>query len=1513
MIRIIGSFFLLLLCTTLQQKSVAQGLPACPSIDALGDTTICSGNCTPLKANVVTVNSSGSYSVSNIPYVPFGYSGTPILVNIDDIWSQTVNLGFNFCFFGNTYSTAIIGANGQLCFNTALANSFNQWVISSALPSTADLPGNTICAAFRDIDPSEGGNVYFRTEGTAPCRRLIISWVDIPLYSSSCASSRPNSTFQMVLYESTNYIDVYIQNSASCSSWNSGAGIIGIQNATGTTAVVPPGRNYPNAWNGVNLAYRFKPTGAPQYTIDWTDAGGNSVGTGNPISVCPTSTTTYTALLTVNGCGVGSLGYTDYVTVNVVSNDPVSVTSDTICKGNSATLTASGATSYSWSPVTDLSDSVGAVVVASPGTTTNYTVYGIGAACPGAITAISTVLVHQLPPVTAGNNGPLCSGDSVKLSSSGGLYYAWSGPNGFSSALEDPVKPIATTADSGNYIVTAVDSFGCTFSDTTLLIVHPLPAITISSNSPVCLGNTLQLNADGGGTYLWSGPNGFTSDLQNPVIASATSADSGRYSLIVQTPDGCIDSASIDVIVAAEVPVTIVSNDPICDGATLQLSVTSYTTYSWTGPNGFSSNVQSNTIDSISTSQSGQYAIYITDAAGCTGWDTISITVNPLPTANISSNSPVCITTPIELFAAGGATYSWSGPNGFSDTLQNPIKNDAQFPDTGIYTVTVASAAGCTSSATTTVAVLDSLDIVISANDSICYGGTITLNVTSGVSYDWSGPNGWTANSQYTGVPNVTDASSGEYIVNVTDSNGCISTATTNIIVNPLPVIALSSNSPVCENQTITLNASGGITYAWSGPNGFSDTIQAPVLTGVTLAEAGFYSVLVTTDIGCTATDSLNVVVNALPGVNVASNGPVCVTYPIELYAAGGVSYSWTGPNGFISNLQNPVKDTAFYADSGNYIVTVGSPEGCFASDTTFLQVNSTLVLKITANEPVCLNGTLLLTLNTGTTFSWTGPNGFSATTPDAVISPVTDLAAGTYTVVVSDANGCTNDTSIDISINPLPTISAVTNSPVCENQTLILTASGGISYSWLGPNGFTSTLQNENISPVPAAATGQYTVLGTDAIGCSNSTVVDVVINPKPVATTMGDEVCVNESINLSVSGGVTYAWTGPNGFVSTDSNLVITNAAYSDSGIFTVVVTDALGCTVSEDVPVSVHKLPLLTGTPSTVCIGERCVLHVSGANTYLWTDDLGQTTTGDSVVVTSPVSVLYTVTGLNSYSCVNFTTIQATINPLPVISITPKDISGCDPLCIDYDCITSSIINSYSWNFTDSTYSNVSKPNHCFYWPGSFRPSVKVTDVNGCISTDTGKVTVYPKPIANFTFSPETANILNPEIGFKDSSFNAPITSWYWTFSDNLEITSSLQNPYHFFTDTGNFFIDLYITSDKGCTDTVQKSIYIEDIYTLYVPNAFTPSNGGANNEFKAAGVNITYFSMRIYDRWGNLIFETDDIKTGWNGRYKNTGNKVLEQDVYVWQIDYKSDKMKTASKKAVRLNGTVALIR
>jgi gliding motility-associated-like protein len=477
-------------------------------------------------------------------------------------------------------------------------------------------------------------------------------------------------------------------------------------------------------------------------------------------------------------------------------------------------------------------------------------------------------------------------------------------------------------------------------------------------------------------------------------------------------------------------------------------------------------------------------------------------------------------------------------------------------------------------------------------------------------------------------------------------------------------------------------------------------------------------------------------------------------------------------------------------------------------------------------------------------------------------------------------------------------------------NGVLNLNANGGTSYAWNGPSAFASTQQNPSLSGVNNSASGIYTVTVTDANSCYSSATVSVTVNPLPVVTAGGATVCVNGTVNLSASnGGVNYSWSGPNNFASNQQNPSMPNATPALNGSYVVTVTDANGCANANVAQVLINPLPIVSATSASVCAGSPATLTASGANSYIWSPANGlSTANAATVTATVNANTTYTVTGTNANGCAASALAVVNVNALPQVSISPAMASGCAPLCVDF-FNTSLVKTNCNWNFGDGSTDNTScTPHHCFGNAGSYAVTLTLTGANGCSNSSVAQITVYPQPHAAFFSSPQPATLLDPSIHFTDNSLGAVINSWHWNFGDAQGSTSTMQNPVFTYADGGNYAVQLIVTSDHGCADTITQTVQIDEDYSLYIPNAFTPDADGLNDVFMPQGEGIQDYRLFIFDRWGNRLFYSEVLEKGWDGTYESKGSEIVQEDVYVWKIELKS-------KKGERkyLSGTVTLLK
>lgn len=269
---------------------------------------------------------------------------------------------------------------------------------------------------------------------------------------------------------------------------------------------------------------------------------------------------------------------------------------------------------------------------------------------------------------------------------------------------------------------------------------------------------------------------------------------------------------------------------------------------------------------------------------------------------------------------------------------------------------------------------------------------------------------------------------------------------------------------------------------------------------------------------------------NTCTKTNVRTNSSVCATNTINLNSSAGTSYNWTGPHGFTSSVQSPTITNANPTMTGAYIITVTVGAGCTDRDTIELTVNSLPIATAGSNSPVCAESTINLSSSGGTTYSWMGPNSFASNAENPQITNASAAMSGTYTVTVTAATGCNAKNTTSVIINALPIITSGSNSPVCVGNTINLSSSGGNGYSWSGPNGYNSSLQNISILNSDASMAGNYTVTVTAASGCTNKATKSLIVNENPIAkagTKQELKFITETEMNAELSSSETGEWS--------------------------------------------------------------------------------------------------------------------------------------------------------------------------------------------------------------------------------------------------------------------------------------------------------------------------------------------------------------------------------------------------
>jgi len=775
----------------------------CPEVSAGANVTLpCGTNCTNLTATYFNTGGTTAYTVSSIPYNPYSYtSGSTYLNGVDDEWGSVLTLPFNFCFFGNTYNQCVIGSNGIICFDPSVANSYNAWPLTSGGPiPTTNFQGNTIMGPYEDIDPAISGYIYYNTLGVAPCRTFVVSFTNIPDYS--CTSQI--ATSQIVLYETTNVIEVNIQKKPICSSWNGGLAIEGIQNAAGTVAYPVTGRNN-TQWTATNDAYRWTPTGTSIVSVSWSQGGtvlGSAAGNATQaytLNVCPPGggVVPYVATATYTRCDGTTVVETD--TVDVIRTNSagpaILVPCLTSLPGGTATMAATGTGTWT-------------TQAGNPGT---------------------AVITNPSDPLTT----------ITTFSDTGTYHFIWSVVGGV--CTDTTTVTVNLKPDAGpDQLVTCVT----------------LP------------GGSATMAAVGAGTWTAAAGNPGTATITTPGSPSTTITTfsaAGAYNFVwTSSATGCTDTAMVTVIPAANAgPDQAVKCAPLPGGTATMAAVQGGGV--WTpqpgNPGTAVITIPTSGISTITNfSAIGTY-YFIWTIGACS--DTAAVTVTTVPTLSPTVVDITCTNAIGVIYAnAGGASpfsYQWS-TGSITDSINTVTAGVT-------YTVTVTDNNLCTAVASASVAnQIIIVSLTDSIQEVSCYGyndGQITLNVTPpGASYTYVWNNGDNTGT----IANLPPGNN--YAVTVTDPQGCSTTGGPFTVTSPtqdsLSVTPLDTTMAIGDTIQLGSTLTGAYpatSYLWTPSYGLScDTCPYPLFIPVDLDTVRtLYTLVATYYNGCkvSASDTL--------------------------------------------------------------------------------------------------------------------------------------------------------------------------------------------------------------------------------------------------------------------------------------------------------------------------------------------------------------------------------------------------------------------------------------------------------------------------------------------------------------------------------------------------------------------------------------------------------------------------------------------------------------------------------
>jgi len=795
-----------------------------------------------------------------------------------------------------------------------------------------------------------------------------------------------------------------------------------------------------------------------------------------------------------------------------------------------------------------------------------------------------------------------------------------------------------------------------------------------------------------------------------------------------------------------------------------------------------------------------------------------------------------------------GASYLWSN-NSTGPTLT--------VTQAGTYTVAI-NVNGCTDTDAVTVNYGVNPTVNLGPDVTFCTPQTLNLNATfPNSTYLWQ-------NNSTAATFSVTQ--SGTYTVAVTNSCG---TTTDNIVVNYItPSVNLGPDLILCPSQSATLNATtSGASYLWQN-NSTSPTL--------TVNQAGTYSVTITVS-GCTATDAVTVTTGVNPTVNLGNDTTLCAGQSLNLNA--------TFPNSSYLWQNNSTAPTFSVTQAGTYGVSVTTNCGT-VSDNIIVNYNSPPVFDLGPDATICVGQSLNLDATSpNATYLWQD----NSTNPTFTVSQ-----AGTYSVVASVGN-CSSSDDITVSVVTSPVINLGNDTLLCVGQTLTLnTNMAGATYLWQ---------DNSTNATFIVTQSGNYSVdVNTSCGTISDAIQIDYV--PSPLINLGNDtSFCAGGSIILDATNvNCTYLWQDN----STGSTFTV-----NQSGTYSVVVINSIGCSVTDQLIVTVNPIPTVSaGSDLTLCQGTPITLSGSGANTYSWNNGITNGTSFSPPLGTT----IYTVTGTSAAGCIDTDDVTVIVGNSPSISFTADVTSGCAPLIVNFTNTTSGA-SSCVWTLTDGTIiTGCGTVQVVFEQGGCFDVTLTAELSSGCYGSTTklDYICVENPPIASFNAVPQQITALDPSVYFNNSSIGA--SDYLWDFGDSTQF-STLTNPEHQypFGVANSYPVMLIAMSSLGCSDTAYSYIEVLEDLIYYVPNSFTPDGDIVNQTFQpvfTSGFDPFNYYLRIFNRWGEVIFESADPSIGWDGSYTLNGNvNPCQSGVYTWTIAFKSP---NNDEKNI-INGHVSLLR
>ncbi len=838
----------------------------------------------------------------------------------------------------------------------------------------------------------------------------------------------------------------------------------------------------------------------------------------------------------------------------------------------------------------------------------------------------------------------------------------------------------------------------------------------------------------------------------------------------------------------------------------------------------------------------------------------------------------------------------------------------------------------------------------ITQNDSLCVGGVTDICAPPGFqTYTWAGPGivGQNGNCATVNAP-------GNYSVQLTTVTGC-STPLINYVVNnyPTPVaqFGVVGGSNACSlnvlfNNTSSVNGNNQMNYLWDFGDGTASFMEQPMHTY--LADGTYTVTLIATvaSTGCSDTTTQVITIDIPPTPQFVTGG-VCVGTVVNFTnqtpgLLGGEMWLWNfGDNATATSMNT----NHIYAIAGNYNIslTITNANGCSGTanyPVTIAPVPTAAFVSTTVCVTQPTSFTSNSTVPTGSIVSWAWDFNSDGITDNTLTNPTyTFPAAGNNNVrlAVTTNAGCVSSVINAASVSPNPIAAFITNN-VCANAFAVFQNTSSVAlpsqinqYAWDFGDNTTESVLNP---------THQYAIAGTYQVslgiatndGCSNTYSFPIIVHPLPLTNFASTTECHTQATQFSdqttVPGGgmiVSRVWDFNNDGITDASGFTNPAFTYSNAGMFNAKLetTTNNGCYNQVVSQVVVHNNPVAFFSGATQCLGNTTNFsNVSSSvdgviSSFNW--DFTTDGTVDNIA-SSPTynypsfgTYLVTLQIQTEYGCEASYSSTVRINPNPGVQFSAPSASACPTMCVSFTnqtTIASGSIATYTWDFGDGNTEENALGNHC-YGSGNYNVSLTAVSDQGC-TTSVSKpnlINVFPSPTAGFDLSlqeDEELSVINPEVGIKNTAIGASTLNY---LVSNGYSTQNADFTYVFNSEVAQTYsITQIVTNIYGCRDSIEKTVEIKPAFTFYIPNAFSPNDDGMNDGFKGEGMGIDEYKMWIYDRWGNMIFFSEELGKVWDGTVQGKSGTLVLQDIYIYKVQ-----LTDVFNKKHNYHGTVDVVR